>query len=83
MPLYDFVLYGVTGYTGIKVLEALVDLPEQKKFAIAGRCEMKIRRIVEEVSLAKGIFLKIIFYFYSFISWNFIKFLLTAKILIF
>uniref|UniRef100_A0A0N5APF2 Sacchrp_dh_NADP domain-containing protein n=1 Tax=Syphacia muris TaxID=451379 RepID=A0A0N5APF2_9BILA len=54
MPLYDFVLYGVTGYTGIKVLEALVDLPEQKKFAIAGRCEMKIRRIVEEVSLAKG-----------------------------
>ena len=52
---YDLVLYGVSGFTGAYILEYLVNSQfSHVNFAVAGRNENKIRKVLAEVSTLTG-----------------------------
>uniref|UniRef100_A0A914QV62 Saccharopine dehydrogenase NADP binding domain-containing protein n=1 Tax=Panagrolaimus davidi TaxID=227884 RepID=A0A914QV62_9BILA len=52
---YDIVLYGASGFTGVYVLETLAKSAHQDvKFAVAGRSEQKLKKVLKEVSESTG-----------------------------
>jgi short subunit dehydrogenase-like uncharacterized protein len=52
---YDIVLYGASGFTGAYVLETLAKSAHQDvKFAVAGRSEQKLKKVLKEVSESTG-----------------------------
>lgn len=48
---FDIVLYGASGFTGAYVLEEFVksDYSNRFKFAVAGRNEQKLRKVLDDV----------------------------------
>lgn len=53
---FDVVLYGATGFTGVYVLEEFVNSEhfEKIKFAVAGRNEAKLNKVVKQVADLTG-----------------------------
>lgn len=55
---YDLVIYGASGFTGIYVLETLVNSKEDiLNFAIAGRNYKRLQNTLDQVSITTGLFL--------------------------
>ncbi|EPB72448.1 hypothetical protein ANCCEY_08481, partial [Ancylostoma ceylanicum] len=52
MSRFDLVIYGATGFTGTFVVERLVTSKyyEGLTFAVAGRNEAKLQKVLDEVS---------------------------------
>ncbi|CAI4222666.1 unnamed protein product [Auanema sp. JU1783] len=55
--MFDLVIYGATGFTGSYIVERLVtsSLFKDVKFAVAGRSESKLRKVLSDVSDKTGI----------------------------
>ncbi|RCN39425.1 hypothetical protein ANCCAN_14631 [Ancylostoma caninum] len=56
MSRFDLVIYGATGFTGTFVVERLVTSKyyEGLTFAVAGRNEAKLQKVLDEVSKKTG-----------------------------
>lgn len=54
MDRHDLVIYGVTGFTGAKILETLLDSETNVDFAVAGRNEQKIRQLLCRIGELKS-----------------------------
>lgn len=56
MSRYDIVLYGASGFTGTYVLRLLVEEQKQQNisFAIAGRSEARLRKLLESTGQELG-----------------------------
>ncbi|EJD75824.1 saccharopine dehydrogenase [Loa loa] len=56
MSRYDIVLYGASGFTGAYVLKLLVEEQEQQNvsFAIAGRSEARLKKLLDNTSQELG-----------------------------
>lgn len=56
MSRYDIVLYGASGFTGAYVLKLLVEEQKQQNvsFAIAGRNEVRLKKLLENTSQELG-----------------------------
>ncbi len=56
MSRYDLVIYGASGFTGAYVVECLVQSQyfRDVQFAIAGRSETRLRKVLADVSDATG-----------------------------
>lgn len=52
-PVYDIVLYGATGFTGGYVLRLMADEPNLN-YAIAGRNEDRLRKLLEKIGGEMG-----------------------------
>ncbi len=53
---YDFIIYGASGFTGQFVTEELARVTKDKqyKWAVAGRNENKLQKVLEESSKIVG-----------------------------
>ena len=55
---YDIVLFGVTGFTGIRTIPFLTKMIKDENlnlsWAVAGRSESKIKRLLEELGKREG-----------------------------
>uniref|UniRef100_A0A914ZLJ2 Saccharopine dehydrogenase NADP binding domain-containing protein n=2 Tax=Parascaris univalens TaxID=6257 RepID=A0A914ZLJ2_PARUN len=51
---HDLVIFGATGFTGIRVVELLLKSDEKIDFAIAGRNEIKLKNILSDISKRIG-----------------------------
>lgn len=56
MSRYDIVLYGASGFTGAYVFKLLVEEQKQQNvsFAIAGRNEVRLKKLLENTSQELG-----------------------------
>lgn len=57
---YDLIIFGATGFTGIRVVELLLKSDENINFAIAGRSEIKLKNVLDDISKRTGF---LIFFF--------------------
>ncbi|VDM48353.1 unnamed protein product [Toxocara canis] len=51
---YDIVVFGATGFTGTWVVELIVKADENVEFAVAGRSEVKLKKVLDYVSKRTG-----------------------------
>ncbi|VDK42249.1 unnamed protein product [Anisakis simplex] len=51
---YDLVVFGASGFTGSRVVELLTKCDETVNFAVAGRNEAKLKKVLDEVSKRTG-----------------------------
>lgn len=52
---YDLVIYGASGFTGAQVVESLTKyVKDEVKWAVAGRNEIKLRKVLADVSAKAG-----------------------------
>lgn len=54
MSRYDIVLYGASGFTGAYVLKLLVEEQQNISFAIAGRSEARLRKLLDSTGQDLG-----------------------------
>ena len=56
MSRYDLVVYGATGFTGAYIVENIVTSKhfEGISFAVAGRNENKLRKVLDDISVKTG-----------------------------
>lgn len=56
MSRYDLVVYGATGFTGAHIVESIVNSKhfEGLSYAVAGRSENKLRKVLDDISSKTG-----------------------------